>query len=265
MSEEPLQDDIEPDFERLAGFWAAFERAEASRHEELCQASTPRWYETTAIDLSGAAFRIVGLPPDPSMAAKRRLGLVDAFGIAHQIAFQLDLEAWTEPSVNDLMPILLAMRPDRAATYSGPLRRSSLELHDWGAGEANSERGPARIPLFATYLSDIDPSLLDFAARVATEPLCPVESSPLRAISLATLLRTAGNGAVVAYSGISHHLYLILAVPVGVIVMGGARGIAAGLEEGLHRRLVQALTGRDPGTPETDEDQQAEDHQETSS
>jgi hypothetical protein len=45
----------------------------------------------------------------------------------------------------------------------------------------------------------------------------------------------------------SHDPVLLLGIPVGIVIVGGARGISAGLQEGLYRRIVKALTGTDPG------------------
>jgi hypothetical protein len=67
----------------------------------------------------------------------------------------------------------------------------------------------------------------------------------------------------IGYSAIIHHLYLIPAYLVGKIVMGAARGIAAGLEEGLYQRVAGWLVGWDAVAQDQPEEGQPEDeHQE---
>ncbi len=45
----------------------------------------------------------------------------------------------------------------------------------------------------------------------------------------------------------THDPYLLLAIPGGTIIMGAARGIGMGLEEGVQRGIVKILSGSDPG------------------
>ena len=173
---------------------------------------------------------------------------MDARGILYQTAAELDLESRIDISADDVVEALIVTRPDLAATYRAV--RSAWAFEEWANN--NQVQGLDAIRAFSrrqVLAFDHEQWLRSFAERVATEPLIPVEDSPVHGISLISLLRKADSAAVVAYSTWTHHPYLLLAIPVGRVIMGGARGIAAGLEEGLYRRIVTRLTGTDPGPP----------------
>jgi hypothetical protein len=190
----------------------------------------PRWYESAAIDLpgTGAAFRIVSIPPTPADVARWDLGELRDVSLVESGANELGLTVPVYGSVgtDDLRRALLALRPDLAATYI---------------------RSPSENTDFRGFTINLDPELSAFVARFATDPIVAVEESPLHGTSIINLLRTTGATATLAVSAVTHEPYLLLAVPIGIVLIGGARGVAAGLEEGLYRRIVKALTGTDPG------------------
>lgn len=229
---------------------------EGRREERASPLTVPRWYEATAVDAgTGAGFRILTMPPDPELQARYALG-TEARDLLHATVVNLGLEAIIDVEADDVVDALLVTRPDLALPYSHPQFAQSFE--EWMRFNREGIEGVRR---YAGAMLGYDDGLLrPFAERVATEPLIPVEASPVRGASLVSLVRNASNAAVIAYSGWSHHPLLMLAVPVGTVIMGGARGISAGLEEGLYRRIVMRFTGIDPGTPgEPDERPESQD------
>ena len=203
-------------------------RVEPSRPPTL-----PRWYESTVIDLpgTGAAFRIASLPPSPGAQALWDIG---EYGPGDQSpaseaadSLGIRLESWTRgvPG-DDVYRALLSVRPDHASTY--------VSAGEW---QETDYRG---------FPINLDPALREFVARVATDPIVPVEMSPLRAVSINSLLHAANTTAMLGWAEASHDPLMLLGIPVGIVIIGGARGISAGLQEGLYRRIVKALTGTDP-------------------
>jgi hypothetical protein len=188
-----------------------------------------RWYESVAIDTpgTGAAFRIAFFPPSPGDLALWEIGELSSDARVERIAETIGLTKTTTGfDRDDVGRVLLALRPDLADTYK--LRR-----------RLDTE--------FRGFRVNLEPALREFVARVATDPIIPVESSPLRGVSLVNLLHAATTSAVLGMAEATREPLLLLGVPIGIVVIGGARGIAAGLEEGLYRRIVKAMTGNDPG------------------
>jgi hypothetical protein len=75
------------------------------------------------------------------------------------------------------------------------------------------------------------------------------ELALLKTTSTAKLLATAGSSASLGWvAGIRSPLLLAL-MPLIVIVMGAANGVAAGLQEGLCRKVTRWATGTDPDVP----------------
>jgi hypothetical protein len=209
------------------------------------QPTVTRYYQATLLDVpgSGAALSVVSVPQPADVAAELLLGASnrDEHWLLEQTARDLGVKDLRviAPNVSDLLGAMLATRPDEVASYGG-------------------ERGP--IPWFeilgrdpdplstkdAFALGNYDPRLAQFVGRVAIEPLIPVESSPLGGVSLTALAKgagTAAGGIALGMAAMSNPL-ILLCVPAGVIIMGGAKGIAQGLEEGLHARIVRMLTGQ---------------------
>ena len=250
--------------ERLwADALAAAALAGAAQVEISTPLTLPRWYEATAFDdESGAAFRIVTLPPNPVFTARRELGMPPA-EIAGQIAESLGLSVYLEVSAEDLVDALLATRPDETVAYLGD--RSAEDLRNWTVMQRTSKTAGLRG--FAARVVSEDRGLVSFTERVATEPLIPVEGSPVRGVSLLSLIRKGENAAVIAYAGWTHNPLFLLAIPAGTIIMGGARGIAHGLDEGLYRWIVARFTGVDPGpeAPPADAEQLVDDSAEEDS
>lgn len=260
MTDYPLEDPwSDPPNPARPGFWAV---RGSYQEPDVPPPSLGRWYETTVVDDrgSGGAFRIVAMPADVGLASQLQLGVLNAEEFAARCAESLELERGERVFENDLFAALLGTRPDLAETYTDspipfvPMVRRGAR---WDL---------ATIREWAGVASNDDPRLASFVARAATEPLVAIEGSPIRGVSLAALTRSAGTTAWVAYSGWTDHPYLLLAIPVGVVIMGGARGIAAGLEDGLYRVIVRKLTGQDPDASsesyEAEEEEEPPEHPE---
>lgn len=96
----------------------------------------------------------------------------------------------------------------------------------------------------------------DFATRVYEGARIPVESSPLKGKSLSELLGGPESPAPIiiwasaALISGEHTELVLLLLPIGMIILGAARGIANGLEKGLEQRVLRLLKrrGREGGT-----------------
>ena len=98
----------------------------------------------------------------------------------------------------------------------------------------------------------------DFAQYLAYAPVIPFESSPLANRSLAEILTTSGGTATAAAGYYATgDLLVVLAVPVGIIVLGAAQGVSEGLRIGLRSKVLAFMGVEDPdrheggGPPET--------------
>jgi hypothetical protein len=84
-----------------------------------------------------------------------------------------------------------------------------------------------------------------FASYLIDEELLPFRTSPITGRSIVELVtkRSAGGaGAIVGWFAVStDHPLLILVVPAAIIVGGAATGVARGLEEGLHQRVLELV------------------------
>ncbi len=242
MADELSQQELETALARALRAAAMVQAGQAAYQPQPNPLTLPRWYETTALDdKSGAAFRVVTLPPDPTESARRELG-TPLDEIARRTADELGLSVYMEVSAEDLVDSLLATRPDVAVTYDG--ERLAEDLRNWTLRQRTSKTAGLRE--FGGAVVAYAPGLLSFAERVATEPLIPVEGSPVHGVSLLSLMRKSETAAVIVYASWTDHPLLLLAIPFGRIIMGGARGIALGLEVGLYTRIVRSLTGVDP-------------------
>ena len=86
--------------------------------------------------------------------------------------------------------------------------------------------------------------------RASFQQLVPIEQSPLQLASLAGLAADVAGGAYIAQAaGVSGPM-LLFAVPVGIILVGAARGIAQGLQEGLHEKILKLMGATDDASPE---------------
>ncbi len=217
-----------------------------------------RFYETTCIDLpgSGAAVDVMSIPQRPDLVAAWHTQdqyLVSAGRVAEGFGFDRgDYRGADHRGITPelLVPAILYTRPDHCATYSGPLpsEEQAYEPEVYVLKD---------LPKFASFVRSADRSLYLFAARVAHEPLVPVEGSPARAISLAKVAGSAGADMALVLSGV-HDPIVLVSTPFVVIAMGAATGLSAGLfrglNEGIYRRVVQWLTGTDPATTESGDD-----------
>jgi hypothetical protein len=84
-------------------------------------ATVPRWYESTAIDLpgTGAAFRVVFIPPTPGDQALWEIGEFRDRPPALVAAANLGITRTSVISETDVLyRALLAVHPDLSATYT---------------------------------------------------------------------------------------------------------------------------------------------------
>lgn len=206
----------------------------------------PRWYETAALDVhgTGGGFRILVLPPTPEVVALRELGAIRTEGLAQTAAVDLDLVPELDVSAEELLSALLVTRPDGARSYRGSLRAHYPVKHD--------QLIPEELGEFAAFASDLDPALASFAARVATEPLVPVEHSAAQGISLNHLMHSGGASAVLAYAMATGDPVLVIEYAGALVLVGGARGVSAALEEGLYQKVLRWLTGESPDDDDDD-------------
>jgi hypothetical protein len=205
--------------------------------------SVAHWFETTTVDLpgTGAGFWILTLNPGPEVSALWELGQVDEAHWARAAARRLGILGQPDVPAELLLAGMLATRPDQAPTYTAlPLRTVSSEKAQ-APPETEEE-----LAEFGTYVSRVEPRLVSFAARIATEPLVPVERSAPTGVSLNQIVNAGSASAVLGYAGATDRPLLVVAVPVAIVVIGAAQGVAGGLQEGLHRRVVKWVTGEDP-------------------
>jgi hypothetical protein len=215
-----------------------------------------RLYTAELVDLpgSGGALTIVSLPPRPDDEARWQLrGPDDDPGLFDRASRALSFHNVVElRDPGALVAAILATRPDDsyfrervdAATILG--------------------REPTATSVFedAAAIGRYDEPLARFAARVAVEPLAPVEFSPLSGMSLADLTKYSGyaGGAGLGYLGVFVDPMLLISVPAGIIILGASKGVARALEHGLYERLVRWITGTSAaalprGTAEAEADQ----------
>jgi hypothetical protein len=228
--------------------------AEAKESSRLPSAPTvARYYEATILDSpgSGAELKVISVPHTPDLVARSVLSSLPAEHRLREPGFLRDfrIDMLLEPPV--LVDAILATRPDHSRSYRGAL--------------ADHEFPPPSLldPIFlkdaANAIAARDPLLYRFASRAALEPIIPVESSPLSGASLVELVKSTGASAALGYFAVGADPLLLVTVPLGVILLGGATGIAEGLKAGLAVRIASWLGGtpdqggesRESGTSDT--------------
>lgn len=91
---------------------------------------------------------------------------------------------------------------------------------------------------------DVDDPLHRFAERVAFSRLVAAEASPLGAESVAGLLTkstTGGGGVLIALQAVGATPMLLIAVPVGIVLIGASLGVAEALQTGLRSRILRRM------------------------
>jgi hypothetical protein len=97
------------------------------------------------------------------------------------------------------------------------------------------------------YETERGQRLSSFTDYVMLAEVLPFEQSPLRAASLASLMATGGlvtvgAGAGLAATGAFGGTPLVLVtVPLGIILVGAAKGVATALEQGLRSQILQLM------------------------
>jgi len=190
--------------------------------------TVPRYYETTLFDVpgSGVELRVISVPQPAHLAARWQLSPAAPPSLIG-VAEVLGIVGLEEVLADDLPLALLATQAPPPATQP-----------PWaGASEMSSARAEARR----------NPRALLFCSRVALEALVPIEESAPRGTSLVTLAGQAGGAGVgLGWLATGGSPIVVLYLSVGLVLVGAATGIARGLQEGLHVKLVRWLTGEDP-------------------
>jgi hypothetical protein len=93
------------------------------------------------------------------------------------------------------------------------------------------------------------PSLEDDFVEILTEPCIAIEHSPLELTNLFSQLKGATGVAIGAYVGlqVTSGPLLLVTVPLGMIIIGGASGVGAALEAGLRMSIVELISRWTPG------------------
>lgn len=194
----------------------------------LTAPSVPRYYETTLFDVpgSGVELRVISVPQPAHLAARWQLS-PEAPPSLIGVAEDLGIVGLQEVLADELPLALLATQGPPPATDP-----------PWaGASEMSSAAAEARR----------NPRALLFCSRVALEALVPVEESAPKGTSLAALAGQAGSAGVgLGWLATGGSPIVVLYLSVGLVLVGAATGIARGLQEGLHVKLVRWLTGEDP-------------------
>jgi hypothetical protein len=184
--------------------------------------SLARYYETTVCDVPGTGLdlRIVSVPQPPRLAAH-----------------------WT---LHDDPPPMRDIANDLAIVDYRDVVPADLPLAMYGTLAAPLARGtegdPVQWAREASWHADAE---LNFYSRAALEALVPVEASSPRGASLAVLATTGSANLGVGYEIANGHPLVLLYVPLGLILVGAATGVAKALEEGLHARLMHWITGEE--------------------
>lgn len=203
--------------------------------------TVPRYYQVTLLDVpgSGGEFSAIFVPHTPDYTAAAVLE--DPYLRYPPYLTELQTGMSIDPPL--LVSAILATRPDHSRWYGGGIK----DVSDDPVAREHAIGFPDALPggLDRTFLANVerfvaqrDPLLHRFASRVALEPVIPVESSPLSGTSLAELVKSMGSTAVLGYLAMQTSPLLLITVPVGIIVMGGAQGIAEGLRQGLQFRIA---------------------------
>jgi len=213
------------------------------------QPTLGRYYRTTLLDPagSGGAFEVLSIPhpPDvlaelflrPSLPRFGGLGSADFIGGSSSMALTPEL----------LVGGLLVCRPDQDLRLLPG--RSTGDVVGEALGSTPFPSRPS-YGIDADYLEAVEehvgrerPALRRFAARAAVEPVILVEGSPPGGQALARLMGGTGFTAWIGYLSQGGDPVISLAIPGGIILFGGAVGIARGLEAGLARRIEQWVAG----------------------
>ena len=232
-----------------------------SKARPLSSLPTPtvgRYYQATLLDLpgTGGELRAIFVPRTADEIAESVLSVGPEYAVGGTPSF---LDSFTTSMYLDppqLIAAILATRPDQCRWYSGG-------ISDDRTREARGPAFPRPDPTgldwsylgdVSEYVAEIDPALYRFAARVTLEPVIPVESSPVSGTALAELVKSVGASSALGYFAVGAHPLLLITVPVGVVLLGGARGIADGLRKGLEHRIATWLGA----SPPSDESASAE-------
>jgi hypothetical protein len=217
--------------------------------------SLSRYYEATVLDLpgTGAELKAVSVPHTADIVAEGVLSVRDYRpdylprpGFLHDFRVSFSFQR------DRLIEAILATRPDHSRWYQGEVSDADFRL------STDIDRVIALDHQYIGQVGNVvrarDPRLYRFAARAALEPLIPVESSPVAGVSLAELVRSTGASAALGYFALGADPLLLVTVPAGVILLGGAAGIAEGLKAGLAFRIASWLGAApnhdDPRPPE---------------
>ena len=117
----------------------------------------------------------------------------------------------------DPLDAMLATRPDRSETYRGRLTDSSPSLGSVLPEDFTLDY----LEWVREEVDRLDPRLHRFVARVALEPLIPVEHSAAESSPLVELIQGAGSSVGLGYlSYAAHEPLLLVTIPAAIVILG---------------------------------------------
>jgi hypothetical protein len=189
-----------------------------------------QFYESTLADReSGLRATILTIPRE-ALPIDRRYGLEDTNQYIRGVLGELGID-FTPPSIDISGPTIGAwplQRIEKPTEFLPILQTVFAQQSD----ELNLPGGPRsqEIREFIEFLT--------FASVV------PTEESPLEKKSIASLLLDGGSGLGIFAVGAQftdEPILLLFGAAIGIIVIGAARGVGAGLQEGLKYRVLKSL------------------------
>ena len=186
-----------------------------------------QWYETTVAERgTGRQFRFVGFP-------KRAVApgdMADVLASASEVVDRLELQNLGRVAVSQLPQVIVALLQ---------------------AEEANVSENLATVTAFSQLLqpSVAEAGIMAFAEQLAYSDLIPFEQSPLSLVSLVGQIASASKssatlGAVVGLLAATGHPILLVTIPAGILICGGAMAVAKLMEE--RRDQIAQLAGLPP-------------------
>lgn len=223
------------------------EEERGPRPPAVREPSLPRTYRTSVFDVpgTGACLEMLSVPVPSFYAVAYEVGggewmmpqgeLLEGLGIAG---------AFTVPARYLLAGMIVTLLD---AGTSAELEWDTSVI--WPVQGMPGPEVVERLVAVGDEIAQSEPGLLRFVSQVAVEAIVPIESSAPQGRSLASIASSAGATLLLGQLGHVEYPVLVIAFPLGIVLVGGAVGIAQGLQEGLYRRIVKWLTGEDPGPP----------------
>jgi CRP-like cAMP-binding protein len=190
--------------------------------------TSTRFYESTHIhDISGGhGTTFVSIPRRPDLRA---------------VAADLIGKPWTPSVIDDAHDLGI-----RTTLELSPEQLPAAVLASVAPGAPKTGELDARLAWGARATKDAE--LANFAAELISQPLVPVEASPLGGASLAALVKMHGSQAALGVLAVKVDPILLVTVPLGIVILETAVGAGAAAREvayGYVRRRGRRLTDED--------------------